>query len=438
MLSAWKRNTKRWAFASLAVCSLSFSSLVRAEDWPEWMGTGRQGEIRESGLVKSIPAGGLKVLWRVPIHGGYAGPAVAKGRVYVSDYDLKAGKNTNNPGGRDELDGIERILCLDAATGKQLWAHEYDRHYFLSYGSGPRATPTVDGDKVYALGAEGDLICLESSNGKVVWQKNLATTYKSESPIWGHSASPLVYGNLLICLAGGEGSVVVALDKQTGKEVWRALSASEIGYCAPTIFKHSSGDQLIIWHAEALNALEPKTGKVIWTAPLKPSYGMSIAAPRIVDNKMYASGIGEVGAMFEIAADGKSVSELWRGKGRTNALYSANAGPLFDGKSLYGADCGSGAFVGVNAADGKRYWETFEPTAGGTRRASHGTAFVVKYDDVAYLFSETGDFIIALTPESTTRSAAFSCPRTRRRCVRSAGRVEPSGLRKQTSLRSQR
>jgi outer membrane protein assembly factor BamB len=373
--------------------------LAVGDDWPGWLGPNRDSISRETGWIDSIPADGLKTLWRVPIGGGYAGPAVAKGRVFVTDYTAKSGQNTNNPGGRDMREGVERLLCLDAMTGQQLWQHAYDRPYHLSYRSGPRATPTVDGQFVYMLGAEGDLICLAVDDGKVVWSKSLPQVYRAETPIWGYAAHPLVHGALLYTLAGGEGSVVVALDKLTGQEKWRALSASEIGYCAPSIIRVAGQEQLLIWTADALNGLNPLTGEVLWSSPLKPSYAMSIAVPRLVDNRLFASGIGEVGAMFELASDGRSIKELWRGKTRS-AVYSANAPTIFDGKTIYGADCGSGQFVAVDAADGSRLWETFQPTAGGTRRASHGTAFVVRNAERYWLFSETGDLILAqLTPE---------------------------------------
>lgn len=391
--------TTRWlTVLSLGLVCVSTCAAI-ADEWPGWMGPGRDSVVRETGLIRQIPQGGLKIKWRVPIHGGYAGPAVAGGRVFVTDYIVKSGQNTNNSGGRDKLEGTERVVCLDAKTGEQLWVHAYDRPYNISYANGPRATPMVDGDRVYTLGAEGDLLCLSTNDGRVIWSKSLPKEYQSETPLWGHAAHPLVHGNLLYCLAGGEGSVAVAFDKNTGEEKWRALSAGEIGYCAPSIIEASGGKQLLIWTPETLNGLDPETGKVHWSTPLKPSYGMSIAVPAVHGNKIYASGIGEAGAMYQLAADGSSVKELWRGKAKS-AVYVSNAPAAFDGETIYGADCGTGKFIAARASDGERLWETYEPTSGGTRRASHGTAFVVRNEDRYFLFSETGDLILArLTPE---------------------------------------
>ena len=119
-----------------------------------------------------------------------------------------------------------------------LWTHAYDRTYKISYPGGPRCTPTVDGERVYTLGAEGDLRCLNVADGTLVWSKDLTAEYKFDTPVWGFAGHPLVAGDLLYCLVGGEGSVAVAFDKATGREVWRALTASEPGYCPPTMITH--------------------------------------------------------------------------------------------------------------------------------------------------------------------------------------------------------
>ncbi len=386
------------ALYALAIGSLTVTQSF-ADDWTGWMGSNRDSVIHETGYIEKIPESGLKTLWRTPIQGGYSGPAVAKGRVYVTDYVTKSGKNTNNPGGRDKLEGTERLLCLDAATGKEVWKYEYECPYYISYSNGPRATPTIDDNRVYMLGAEGNLACLSTETGKVIWKKSLNQEYKTETPVWGHSAHPLVYRDLLICLAGGEGSVVVAFDKQTGVEKWRALSAPEIGYCAPSIIEVAGTQQLLIWTSDSLYGLDPNTGKAYWNAALKPNYGMSIAVPRLDGNRLFASGIGEVGAMFELSSKGDSIKELWRGKPKT-ALYSANAPAVIYKDTIYGADCGSGQFIACRESDGERLWESFVPTAGGTRRASHGTAFVARQGDRFWLFTETGDLVLAqLTPE---------------------------------------
>lgn len=346
-------------------------------------------------------------LWSVPIELGYSGPAVANGRVFVTDYKKASGSSTNNPGGRDKLTGMERIHCLDGKSGNVLWTQQYNREYFISYPSGPRATPTVDGEQVYVLGAEGDLLCLSAANGGIMWNRQLKEDYKTESPIWGYSAAPLIHGDLLYVLAGGSGSLIVALDKKSGRERWRALSGESIGYCPPIIVKVAGGEQLLVWEPKALHALSPETGKVIWTYPIAPKYEMSIIPPVVDGDKLYVSGIGETSAMLQLNADGSGVTELWKGKVK-NALYAANCMPVIQEGFLYGADCGSGSFICARMSDGERVWETYAPTAGGTRRASHGSSFVTTVGKLHYLLSETGDFIIAkLNPKEYEEVGRF-------------------------------
>ncbi len=412
---------------------LPLATIAEADDWPQWLGPKRDSVWRESGIVEKFPEAGLKVKWRVPVSLGYSGPAVAGDRVFLTDYVKTSGKITNNPGGADKLEGQERVLCFSAETGEQLWEHAYDRAYSISYASGPRATPTVDGNKVYVLGAEGDLFCMDVDDGSVIWSKSLKDEYKVETPMWGFTAHPLIVGDLLYVLVGGTGQVAVALNKNTGKEVWKALSNKLAGYCPPTLIEHGGQSQLVIWHPESINGLDPNTGKVHWTVSLKPSYSMSVTAPRLSGDKLFASGIGSAGALITLNADDQTAEVAWRGKPKT-AVYCCNSTPFIEDGVIYGNDCQVGNLVAVDIKDGRRLWETFKPTSGGTRRASHGTAYIVKHDDRFFLFSETGDLILAkLSPkgydeisrfhvleptnECFGRSVVWSHPAFARRCV---------------------
>ncbi|MCH8829157.1 MAG: PQQ-like beta-propeller repeat protein [Planctomycetes bacterium] len=358
------------------------------------MGAKRDSVWRETGILKKFPATGLKVRWRMEVSLGYSGPAVADGRVFVTDFVRKSGRITNNPGTRDKLVGLERVLCFDAETGKELWKHEDARKYALSYPSGPRCTPTVDGDRVYTLGAEGHLLCLDAKKGTVIWRKSLMKEYSAKTPIWGHAAHPLVDGKLLYCLVGGKGSVAVAFDKNTGREVWKALSAVEPGYCPPMMIEHAERKQLLIWHTESLNSLNPKTGKVYWTFPLKPSFEMSITAPRLSGDNLFVSGMGRVGVLLKLNAEKPAAEVVWRGTPQT-AVYGANSTAIIDNGMIYGCDCHQGALMGVRLKDGKRLWSTFRPTTGGKRRVGQATVFLVKHANGYFLFSETGDLILA-------------------------------------------
>jgi outer membrane protein assembly factor BamB len=380
------------------VC-LVLAAPARADDWPQWMGPNRDDVWRETGIVEKFPAGGPKILWRTPIAGGYSGPAVAGGRVFVTDFVRESGEAKNDPGLRAELKGSERVLCLDATSGAILWKHEYPCPYSISYPAGPRATPTVSGGKVYCLGAEGNLVCLDAERGTPIWSKDLKKEYRTAVPMWGFAGHPLVDGNRLICLVGGQGSVAVAFDKDTGRETWKALSAPEPGYCPPTIIEAGGQRQLLIWHPEGLNSLNPETGAVYWTEPLKPQYAMSITAPRQAGDFLYASGIGNCAALFRLDSARPAASVVWDGK-PTTAVYCANSTPAIEKGVIYGNDCQVGNLRAVKLDTGERLWETFQPTTGGDRRASHGTAFLTRHEGRYFVFSETGDLIIArLTPE---------------------------------------
>ena len=382
-----------WCWAGV-LAMLVATGGAAAEDWPQWMGPRRDGRWNETGIIEKFPDAGAKVLWRTPIAGGYAGPAVAGGRVYVTDYVRTSGDGKNDFGARSESKGTERVLCLDAATGKELWKHEYACAYKISYPAGPRCTPIVAGGKVYTLGAEGNLVCLGAAKGGVVWQKELKKEYKTDSPFWGFCGHPLVDRQKLICLVGGVGSVAVAFDKDTGKELWKALSTREAGYCPPSLIEAGGKQQLLIWHPQSLNCLNPETGEVYWSEPLAPQYEMSIAAPVKSGDYLYTSGIGSVGLLLKLSRDKPAVEAVWEGKPNT-AVYCAGSTPLIDGGVIYGNDCQVGNLRAVELATGKRLWESFQPTTGGERRESHGTVFLTKNGERYFLFSETGDLIIA-------------------------------------------
>jgi outer membrane protein assembly factor BamB len=345
------------------------------------------------------------VKWRVPAGLGYAGPAVAAGRVYLLEYERASGEIANNPGSKDKLTGQERVRCLDGATGDVIWEHAYQQAYAVSYGSGPRATPTVEGNHVYALGAEGRLTCLTADKGNVVWSKDFKTDYGATTPHWGHSAHPLVVGDLLICLAGGSGSAVVAFNKLTGEEVWRGLSVPEVGYSPPTLAETVDPPALLIWLPDAVRGLDPQSGDVHWTVELQPDYGMSIAAPVVHERTVYVSGVVNHSVLFELAPDGQSPDELWRGKGMTS-ISCSHSGPIIVDDTIYGCD-DKGWLRAVDLQTGNRLWETLDATTG-QRPAGYATVFLVRNGDRFYLFNDSGDLIVAeLSRDGYTEHGRF-------------------------------
>ena len=368
----------------LITCSVSF-----AQDWNQWQGPDRDGTWNEEGLVETFGET-PNVLWRKEIAGGYAGPAVADGRVIVVDYLRSEGDATPNPGKKSELKGQERIHCFDIESGEQLWSHTYDCNYKISYPAGPRATPAIDGDHVYTCGAEGHMFCLTLADGDVVWKKDLKAEYDLElAPHWGFSAHPLIDGDNLYCIVGGEGSVAVAFDKKTGDEKWKALSAKSQGYCPPTMIEAGGTQQLLIWHPESLNSLNPETGEVYWSFAMKPAYEMSIIAPIKHGKYLFASALQGTSILLELDEQAPKATEVWRNKG----IHSDHNPPLVVDGHIYGVS-EKGLLKCCNLESGDEVWSNPATTAAG-RPLSSTTGFIVKNQDRYFIANEVGDLIMA-------------------------------------------
>jgi outer membrane protein assembly factor BamB len=378
-------------------------SLVLADDWPQWLGPQRDGVWRETGILEKMPDGGPKVLWRVAINKGYCGPTVAGGRIYL--LDRQAGKMPERKKGDrtlPQVPGNERVLCLDAATGQQIWEKAYDCAYRIDYAAGPRATPVVAGHRLFTLGAMGDLQCLNTADGKKIWSVSFITNFNAEPPTWGWAAHPLLDGQRLICTVGGSNSAVVAFDKDTGKEIWRALSAQEIGYAPPMIYTIDGKRQVIIWHPDGLAGLEPETGKTLWTQPYpidsKPQRPeVTIATPRSDGRRLFLTEYYKGAAMFEIAGNPPSVKVLWNRHGKPGndfgeGLHSIMCTPVFKGDSIYGV-CANGELRCLDAATGDRKWETFAATGGKSAWLAH--AFIVEQGPHYWLWNDQGELILA-------------------------------------------
>ena len=405
------RRTAQWLV--LAIFLASLSPAARGDDWPQWRGIDREGVWREQGILESFPAGGLPVRWRTAVGPGFSGPAVAQGKVFLMDRALAEGapKDVKTQWNyRDKTSGQERVVCLDQDTGKKLWTHAYPCAYSLAYGSGPRATPTVQGDKVYTLGEMGDLLCLDVATGHVVWQKNFVRDYRVKVPVYGYAGAPLVDGPRLIAVVGGEDQAVVAFDRQTGRELWKSASSSEPGYCAPIIRTLGGKRQLIVWHADALIGMEPESGKLLWTVPHHPMAGMAISTPAVDGDRLALSSQFEGAMLLQFSRDPRvpgapagptivwkktaagSVPERpWKKAGFNTTLSTV----LLTGNHVYGVSV-YGETCCLDASDGSRVWTTLQPTSGGDVPHDRWcSAFFVPHGDKVFIFNERGDLILA-------------------------------------------
>ncbi len=360
------------------------------EDWPQWMGPGRDNIWREDGIIDKFPDGGPKVVWRTQVAGGYAGPAVAAGRVFVTDYVTADNVKVDNFD-RKPSSGSERVICLAADSGVELWKHAYPVEYRISYPAGPRCTPTVDQDRVYVLGAVGHLLCLKAETGDIVWSKDLTTEYGTTPALWGYTGHPLVDGEKLICVVGGSGSHVVAFDKQSGRELWRAITANEQGYSPPTIIEAGGVRQLILLRPDAVSSVDPETGRQYWSVPYEATSGSIIMSPIHWDNYLYAAGYSNKNILLKLDDSPADAEVVWQDKWK-HGLSPVNVQPFLDGNLMYGFDQ-SGWLYCVEFPSGKRLWKTAEPI--GQRPQQTGTAFIMKQADRFWLFNELGELIIA-------------------------------------------
>ena len=371
-------------------------SEARADDWPQWMGPKRDNVWREKGIIDTFPRDGPKVVWRAKVGNGYSGPAVADGLLFVTDFvpDKEVANKDNFD--REKYAGRERVLCFHTKTGELKWKHDYPCTYTVSYPNGPRCTPNVDAGRVYTLGAEGNLFCFEARTGKVIWSRDFIKDYGVNAPLWGFAAHPLIDGDRLICLVGGENSVAVVFDKNNGKEVWKALSAAEPGYSPPTIIEAAGTRQLLIWHPESLNSLHPETGKVFWSVKQDTANGTSIMSPRKLGDFIYLGAWMRKGVVLKLDADKPGAKAVWKGN-RDSAVYPINNTPFLENGHIYGV-CTDGELRCVDMKNGARVWETYEPVIG--KKAQSATAHLVKHEDRFFIVAETGDLIIAkLTPK---------------------------------------
>ncbi|MGI8601733.1 MAG: PQQ-binding-like beta-propeller repeat protein [Verrucomicrobiales bacterium] len=376
---------------------LAISSEAWATDWSQWMGAQRDGVWDETNLIETFSQGGPKVLWRTRIGPGYTGPSVVGEKVFVMD--RKAG-----PKSPEGTPGVERLVCLEAGNGKVIWQKQWDAFYSIDYSNGPRATPTVHEGLVFALGAEGHLACFNADSGEVVWKRELKTDFQCTAPTWGFAGHPLIYKDSLVCLVGGSGSTCVALDRKTGREKWRALSSGQAGYCPPTLIENAGQPVLILWHADAINAIDPDTGKVYWTIPRTTLYGVSMAGPRARADQLLVSGFWWGCKMLKMKPDNSAPEVLWETEKesdrRTTHLNALMCTPVVVDDHFYGV-CSYGQLRCLDWMTGERKWETFAATTGG-KEQRWANAFLTRIGRTGnrfIIFNEKGDLIFAtLTP----------------------------------------
>jgi outer membrane protein assembly factor BamB len=365
------------ALAAALVLPLLWVVAARAADWPQWRGPNRDGVWNETGIVETFPAGGFRDRWSVPVGVGFSSPVIFQGRVYVTDSELA------RPQAR------ERVHCFDAATGGPIWSYAYDVNY-PEWGFdepnrvGPIATPIVQNGKVYTLGWLGHLFCLDAAKGDVLWQKDLAKVYPAKE-LKCH-ASPLIEGELLIVFVGAKPDAgVIALNKNTGDEVWKAIHES-VTSSSPIVIAANGTRQLIVWTEESVTALEPATGKELWRQRLPTSSEFAVSTPVYSEDRLLIGGL-----MMQLDPDKPAPSVLWpESRATSRRVLSHTSTALLLGDHVFSARS-SGELVCLNARTGEQLWETDQVTDLKNGASIHLTV----NGDTVFLYNERGELIRA-------------------------------------------
>lgn len=372
------------AIAFILPCLLA--DPARADDWPQWRGPNRDGVWKETGILESFPACGLKVLWRAPVGPGWSSPVVAQGRVYLTDSELKPPK------------AKERVHCFDAAAGKPLWTFSYDVIYpdwaFTDgLGRGPTATPVVRGGRLYTLGNKGDLVCFDVLKGGVLWKRNLEKEYQVQE--FAFNASPLIEGNLLIvCIGsypGTQASSVLALDLNSGKEAWKTPTEG-LTNSSPIAITAGGKRQVIVWTQGSVTSLDPATGKPYWQEPLKTRAMDAVCTPVFHNNLLLISGL-----MLKLDPGKPAASVLWPDTKALSRRILSNTSTalMWDGYLISATS--SGALVCLEARTGRQMWSTDKATD----RSSGASIHPTRNGSGVFLHTDKGDLIRAqLTPEA--------------------------------------
>jgi outer membrane protein assembly factor BamB len=378
---AMTRNRRFLQTAALGL-SVWLPLAVRADDWPQWRGPNRDGVWNETGIIELFPPGGLEISWRTAVGRGWSSPVVAQGRVYVTDVERAGGKAT------------ERVLCFDESNGNLLWSHRYAVDYpdwaLGPYGGGPRATPIVRDGKIFTLGALGHLFCFDAVNGHVGLEKSLANEYQLE-PFTGITASPLIEDKLLILyMCGKPAACVVAFDKDSGKEVWRALDDS-FTYSSPIVIAAGGKRQFIVWTQQGVTSLDPRTGRTWWRELFRSPGDMVVSTPVFSNGRLLIGGL-----MLELDAAKPAASVLWPESELTlKRILSNTSTALVQGDYVYSART-TGELVCLEAGTGKQVWQTNTVTDPRNGSSIHLTA----NGDGEFLFTDRGDLLRAkLTPQ---------------------------------------
>jgi outer membrane protein assembly factor BamB len=397
------RLSHRSAFAAvpavLAAGLLLAQGAPLAADWPQWRGPHRDGLSRETGLLQTWGPSGPPLAWKAAGLGvGFSSVAVAGGRIYTMG----------------DRDGAQSLIALNQADGKRLWSARVGPTWDDQMG-GPRGTPTVDGDLVFAIGTEGDLVCVESATGKERWRKSLPRDFGGRMmSMWKFSESPLVDGDRVVVTPGGPKAFIVALDKRTGRELWRTAAPQPgprgregAGYSSIVISSGGGVKQYVQLTGRGLVGVRADNGKLLWSYNRVANDVANIPTPIVKDDLVFASTGYQTGSVLlklVPSAGGVDAQEVYFLESRT--LQNHHGGLVLVGDHVYGGHGHNRGFpIAVELATGKVAW------GGDIRNAGTGSAAVTAADGHLYFRYQNGVVIlIEATPQAYREKGSFTIP----------------------------
>ncbi|MBA4019680.1 MAG: polyvinylalcohol dehydrogenase [Pirellula sp.] len=392
-----------------------------ADQWPQWRGPNRDAVSSDTGLLQQWPEDekGPKLAQKITgLGGGFSSVAIADGRILTMG-DVVPPPPAGAPAEKKKKDGAstgeQYVMAFDAATGKNLWRTQIGPSFEQTGYHGSRCTPTIDGDRVYALGTNGDFLCLETATGKILWSKNFAKDFGGKMMSgWAYSESPLVDGNKVVCTPGGDDAGIVALDKLTGKEIWRSKLAVEgengkdgAGYASIVISEGAGVKQYVTIVGRGCVGVDAETGKYLWGYNRVANPTANIPTPIVRGDYVFCTtGYGGGGAALlklKKGAGGVDAEEVWYTPGKE--FQNHHGGVVLLGDYLY---CGNGHNKGfpvcVEFMTGKIVWD-------GGRGAGSGSAAIVAADGQVYFRYQDGTMaLVEATPAGYKLGGIFKIP----------------------------
>ena len=371
------KNIRVLSLAAVVLLALAQLAMGQAAaNWPQWRGPNRDGISKETGLLKEWPADGPTLVWKATGAGrGYSSLSIANGKLYTM------GVRGNR----------EFVIAFDIATGKEAWSTAHGAVFENDRGDGPRGTPTIDGDRVYALGGSGDLSALDARTGKIIWTKNILKEFGGSNIQWGISESPLILGNKVLVNAGGPDASIVALNKADGSVIWKSQS-DEAGYSSAIALEVNGSTQVVFFTGTRAVGLDANSGRLLWEYAHPSNRTANVATPIARGNRVFiSSDYGTGGGVVEIKPDNKA-QEIWFTKDMRNHHSSS----VLIGDYLYGFS--SSILTAIKFDTGEIAW----------RDRSVGKGSLVYADGNLYCFSENGVVgLVEATPTGYKEKGRF-------------------------------